>query len=64
MRTTTMNTVMMNNVQTVLKDTAEEIKATKRGLKAKAAAAVKFLFEGKNESPFDLSPAMEARMFL
>jgi len=64
MRTTTMKTTIVNDVQTTINNTAEEIKATKRGLKADAAAAVKFLFEVKNETHFGLSPAMEARMFL
>ncbi len=66
MRTTTMETVIINNVQESLENTAEEIRTAKHGLKAKAAAAAKFLFAGNDEKAFDLdiSPAMEARMFL
>ena len=37
----TMNTVMMNDVQM----TAKEVGTVSRGLKARIAAAVKFLFE-------------------
>ena len=66
MKATTMDTVLMNSVYENIEKAAEEAKAAKRGLRAKAAAAVKFFFAVNEAVPYalGLSPMMEARMFL
>ena len=61
-----MATTMINTVRENLETTAEEIRTVNRGLKARAAAAVRFIFSGNDDKPFglDLSPAMQARLYL
>ena len=62
----TKNTTMEKNVQESLMDTAEEIKTAKRRVWARIAAASATVFEDSKEKPFDLdlSPAMQAKLFL
>ena len=67
---TTMNsmttTTIISNVHENLETAVEEIRTVNRGLKARAAAAIKFIFSRNDEKPFglNLSPAMQARLYL
>ena len=53
----TMNAI---DVRGTLERTTEEVRKAEQGIKAKVAAAVKFLFAESEENPFglDLSPAI------
>ena len=66
MRTADM-TMKAIDVRGTLERTTEEVRRAEQGIKAKVAAAVKFLFCAENtEKPYglDLSPAMKARLAL
>ena len=60
----TMNAI---DVRGTLERTTDKVRRAELGIRAKVAAAVKFFFCAENtEKPFglDLSPAMQAKMYL